>query len=213
MARTPKITNQQILSAAREVFLEKGFGGSTLEIASRANISEASIFKRFSTKEELFFAAMGIPETPTWVKELETLSGIGDFQANITKICLEMLKFYREVMPRLMMIRSRGNVIPFGPELASKPIRDLKALATFLEREIELGRLHPCDPKITAHVLLGSLMNYIFLEHLDVNVVTPNADAVFVCGLVEILAQGILPRHSLAAQACLNTDFHHKSPI
>jgi len=208
MARTPKITKEQILSAAREVFLEKGFGGSTLEIAQRANISEASIFKRFSTKEELFFTAMGIPETPAWVKDLETLSGIGDFEENITKICLEMLKFYREVMPRLMMIRSRGNVIPFGPERASKPMRDLKALATFLEREIEFGRLRPCDPKITAHVLLGSLMNYIFLEHLDTDVSTSTADPVFVQGLVEILAQGILPGHNLAAEPCLNTDLY-----
>jgi AcrR family transcriptional regulator len=208
MARTPKITKEQILSAAREVFLEKGFGGSTLEIATRANISEASIFKRFSTKEELFFAAMGIPETPVWVKDLETLSGIGDFQENITQICLEMLKFYREVMPRLMMIRSRGNVIPFGPERASKPMRDLKALATFLEREIEFGRLHPCDPKITAHVLLGSLMNYIFLEHLDTHVSMPTSDPVFVQGLVGILIHGILPRHHSADKACSNTDSH-----
>ncbi len=208
MARTPKITNQQILSAAREVFLEKGFGGSTLEIATRANISEASIFKRFSTKEELFFAAIGIPETPVWVKDLETLSGIGDFQENITQICLEMLKFYREVMPRLMMIRSRGNVIPFGPEGASKPMRDLKALATFLEREIEFGRLRPCDPKITAHVLLGSLMNYIFLEHLDTHVNTPTFDPVFVQGLVGILAQGILPQVNSVDVACSNTNLH-----
>ncbi|MEO3704046.1 helix-turn-helix domain-containing protein [Trichormus azollae] len=30
------------------------FGASTLEIAQKAGISEASIFKPFSTKEELF---------------------------------------------------------------------------------------------------------------------------------------------------------------
>jgi AcrR family transcriptional regulator len=45
MARIPKITNEQILEAAREVFLEKGFSGSTLEIAARSGVSEASIFK------------------------------------------------------------------------------------------------------------------------------------------------------------------------
>jgi AcrR family transcriptional regulator len=45
MARPPKITNEEILAAARQVFLEQGEGGSTLEIAEKAGISEASIFK------------------------------------------------------------------------------------------------------------------------------------------------------------------------
>lgn len=54
MARSRSITDEQILEAARAVFLEDGFSASTLEIARRAGISEASIFKRFSTKENLF---------------------------------------------------------------------------------------------------------------------------------------------------------------
>ena len=32
MARPPKITNEEILTAARQVFLEEGFGASTLAI-------------------------------------------------------------------------------------------------------------------------------------------------------------------------------------
>jgi Bacterial regulatory proteins, tetR family len=41
MPRPPKITNEEILVAARQVFLEQGESGSTLEIAEKAGISEA----------------------------------------------------------------------------------------------------------------------------------------------------------------------------
>ncbi|MEC4816754.1 MAG: TetR/AcrR family transcriptional regulator, partial [Scytonema sp. PMC 1069.18] len=161
MPRTPKITNQQILEAAREVFLEKGFSGATLEIATRAGVSEASIFKRFSTKEELFYAAMGISETPAWMKQLETLADRGDLKENLVQICLQILEFHREVVPQLIMLLSRGNSFPKPQDETHAPIRDVKRLTHFLEREMQQGRLRPCEPTTVAHILLGSLMNYV----------------------------------------------------
>ena len=59
MACTQTITSQLILDASRGIFLQQGFGGSTLEIAQKAGILEASIFKPFSTKQELFFCVNG----------------------------------------------------------------------------------------------------------------------------------------------------------
>ncbi|MBC1223849.1 TetR/AcrR family transcriptional regulator [Nostoc sp. UCD121] len=167
MARVPKITNQQILEAARQVFLQQGFGASTLEIAQQAGISEASIFKRFSTKEELFFAAMGIPEKPVWVSELESLSGKGNLKENLINICLQIMEFYREVLPQIVMLRSRGNAFPELGGKEPRPIQDFKALTAFLEYEINQNRLRPCDPQTVAHILLGSLMNYVFLEQIS----------------------------------------------
>ncbi|MEA5505480.1 TetR/AcrR family transcriptional regulator [Halotia wernerae UHCC 0503] len=209
MARKPKITNQQILEAAREVFFQQGFSGSTLEIAQRAGISEASIFKHFPTKEELFFTAMGIPETPTWVKELESLSGKGDLKQNLIQLGLQMMEFYSEMMPRLIMLRSKGNAVPdpgFGGQ-QPRPIQDIKALTTFLESEINQDRLRSCDPQAVAHILVGSLMNYVLLEQLSSDVSLPIDKTVnetdlksgnssimvssFIHNLVEILWRGI----------------------
>ncbi|WP_338026860.1 helix-turn-helix domain-containing protein [Trichormus azollae] len=157
MARTQKITNQQILDASREIFLQQGFGGSTLEIAQKAGISEASIFKPFSTKEELFFASMGIPEKSPLVKELEALSGKGNLKQNLIQVCLQILEFNRQVVPRLMMLRSRGTAMPeMINRPNSRPSRDLKIFTNFLEKEIEQGRLRPRDPQTIAMILLGS---------------------------------------------------------
>lgn len=194
MPRTPKITNEQILDAAREIFLEQGFGASTLEIAQKAGISEASIFKRFSTKEELFFASMGIPEKSPWGKKLDALVGKGNLKQNLIDMSLEILEFNRQVMPRLMMLRSRGNLIPEMFNRAdSRPSRDLKTFTNFLEREIAQGRLRPCDPQTIAMILLGSLMNYVFLEHIHPTGERPTDELLFVQNLIEIVWQGISP--------------------
>ena len=209
MSRIPRITNQQILEAARQVFLQQGFGASTLEIAQQAGISEASIFKRFSTKEELFFAAMGIPEKPLWMNELESLCGKGDLKENLINICLQIMEFYHEVLPRIMMLRSRGNAIAELGGKEPKPMRDVKVLTAFLEREINQDRLRPCDPQTVAHILLGSLMNYVFLEQMSSKVSMATAESgietylssgdpatevsAFVQSLVDIVWQGIAP--------------------
>ncbi|MHC5933513.1 TetR/AcrR family transcriptional regulator [Nostoc sp.] len=209
MARTPRITNQQILEAARQVFLQQGFGASTLEIAQQAGISEASIFKRFSTKEELFFAAMGIPEKPLWVNELESLCGKGDLKENLINICVQIMEFYREVLPQIMMLRSRGNAMPELGGKEPRPMLDVKILTAFLEREINQNRLRPCDPQTVAHILVGSVMNYVFLEQMSSQISMPTAElaigtylnsgdpatevSVFILSLVDIVWQGIAP--------------------
>ncbi|MGF1934567.1 MAG: TetR/AcrR family transcriptional regulator [Nostoc sp. ChiQUE02] len=206
MARTPRITNQQILEAARQVFLQQGFGASTLEIAQQAGISEASVFKRFSTKEELFLAAMGIPEKPLWVSELESLCGKGNLKENLIKVCLQIMEFYREVLPLIMMLRSRGNALPELGGKEPRPIGDVKVLTAFLEREINQDRLRPSDPQTVAHILLGSLMNYVFLEQISSQVSVSTTElplnsgdcatevSSFVQSLVDIVWQGIAPR-------------------
>ncbi|WP_016950159.1 TetR/AcrR family transcriptional regulator [Anabaena sp. PCC 7108] len=194
MARTPKITNEQILDAAREIFLEQGFGASTLDIAQKAGISEASIFKRFSTKEKLFFASMGISERPPWVQELDSLAGQGNLRQNLINLCLQTLEFHRQVMPRLMMLKACGNLLPeTASMIKSKPIREVKIFTNFLAQEIEQGRLRPSDPKTIAMILLGSLMNYVFLEQMQPAEVIKTEEAIFVENLVDIVWQGIAP--------------------
>ena len=85
MARTKTISDEQIIEAAREVFLEHGTAGTTAEIARRAGVSEGSIFRRFPTKDDLFTAAMMFPGEPPFVATLEALVGQGDLRENLVE--------------------------------------------------------------------------------------------------------------------------------
>src|ERR1700744_281991 len=59
MGRRPKVTREEVLSAARQVFAERGFEGTTLAaIASRLDLSPAALLRHAATKEDLFAVAM-----------------------------------------------------------------------------------------------------------------------------------------------------------
>ena len=84
MSRPTSIKDQTIIDAARAVFLERGFGATTAEVAERAMVSEGTLFKRFRTKAELFQAAMH-PQFAElgWLADLEARVGQAeDFAGN-----------------------------------------------------------------------------------------------------------------------------------
>jgi AcrR family transcriptional regulator len=201
MARTPKITNEEILAAARQVFLEQGFGASTLVIAEKAGISEASIFKRFTTKQALFLAAMGITETPKWVKTLSSDRPKAAFKSELTDICEQMFAFYQEVLPRVMMMMAQGNM-PFPPQSmpVPPPIRDSRLLAEFLERAISQGYVRSCDAMTVADMIIGAITNYVMTQNMSklpipspLSKRKPIDSSIFVHNLIETLWIGIAP--------------------
>jgi AcrR family transcriptional regulator len=51
---------ERIVAAATEVFAERGMEASTAEIAQRAGVGEATLFRRFPTKEDLITAIVAV---------------------------------------------------------------------------------------------------------------------------------------------------------
>jgi AcrR family transcriptional regulator len=199
MGRTPKITNEAILEAARQVFLAQGIGASTLEIAERAGISEASIFKRFATKQALFLAAIGLSETPKWVKTLSTQTPTAAVKAELTDICVEMVAFYQAVLPRVLMMMAPGQLPP-SPQGLPPPVRDSQLLAKFLEQAIAQGFLRPCDARTLAHMIIGAITNYVVTETMMNKLPTasrpshkPLEPSHFIQNLIEIVWAGVAP--------------------
>jgi AcrR family transcriptional regulator len=201
MARPPKITNEEILAAARQVFLEQGEGGSTVEIAQKAGISEASIFKRFATKQALFLAAIGVSETPQYAKILSSQTPTAEIRSELTEICIQMLGFYQEVMPRvfMMMTQTKSSLPPMVPP----PLRDSQLLAGYLDRAIAKGDLRSCDSMTVAHTIVGAIQNYSMISTISNKIpfpipfVLPKVKSIepktFVDNLIETLWVGIAP--------------------
>ena len=192
MARPRKITSEQILKAAQAVFLKKGFGASTAEIANKAGISEGSIFKRFPTKEALFIAAMGMSKVSSVVSSIEAMVGQGDLRENLETIGFEMVSFIQELLPKMMMVRSKG--LPLPPMLTgagtAPPVRVIKALTDLFEKEIALKRMHCEQPKIVAMMFLGSVTEYVFLSQASAPL--PDIED-YMGSVVEVLWRSIQP--------------------
>src|SRR5665213_932325 len=74
MGRPELVSREDIIAAARDVFVKEGLRASIRDVAAVAGISEAAIFKRCSTKAALIVAAMA-PPVPDLAALLSPLDG------------------------------------------------------------------------------------------------------------------------------------------
>lgn len=195
MARTAEIRDEDILEAARAVFLEKGVEATTAEVARRAGISEGSIFNRFKTKDELFRAAMSTKlDASPWMLELERRVGKGDVRDQLVEIGMQAIDFFRVVLPLGMMNWANKRVChETPPGLEPPPMRALRRMASYFEAEMRSGRIHRHDPEVVARSFVGALVAFVFLETTWSSNTLPLPAATYVRGHVELLITGLRP--------------------
>lgn len=198
MARPAVIQDSEILDAARDVFLSRGFRATTAEVAARAGISEGSIFKRFRSKTELFQAAMGsLDEQPAFITQLSTKVGAGELRDQLIALGRALAEHMRRVVPLHLMAWS--NPGPDGaPAMYAQqnpaPLELLKTLAGYFAAEMRGGRLARRDPEIVARTFVGSVHNFVVFDLLfQAQDTMPMPEETFLRGLVDLLFRGVDP--------------------
>lgn len=170
MARPAHIHTQQIVTVARELFLEHGTTLSTAVIAQHLGISEGSIYRRFPTKADLLRRAMGLPDLG-FCAAWHTRADTGEVSENLVEMCRAIVSHLREVIPRLQALRQceawESPHSQVQPE-QSPPLRVRSALIRYLDLEVAAGRVDFADTELTARMLLGTLAHFVFLEHLGI---------------------------------------------
>jgi AcrR family transcriptional regulator len=204
MARPAVIQDSDILQAAREVFLSRGFRATTAEVAARAGVSEGSIFKRFRSKFELFQAAMGsLDDAAPFLRELPARVGSGDLRQQLNEIGVALAEHLRQVVPLHLMAWSNPGPDGAPPPIclqSQAPLALLKALAGYFDGEMRAGRMARRDPEIVARAFLGSVHNYVVFDLLfEAQGVFPMPEEVFLRGLIELLISGVDPMHGSGA--------------
>ena len=159
MGRPKTIDDEKLLAIARAVFVRDGAFGSTRDIAKRAGISEAALFKRYPTKATLFLAAMVPPmvDAPAIVKKARAVS---DPREALLLIADQVLGFFREVMPVVLplirnpLIGAEAVHAHFG----TGQVGDLtNALAQHFKAETRRRRMAAVNPLATAALLVTSM--------------------------------------------------------
>jgi AcrR family transcriptional regulator len=181
MARPVTIDDANVLLAARRLFLKRGYQASTKQMARDAGISEASLFKHFGTKTELFLAAMRNedPRHPT-KDEFMGMAGNGDLRKNLEWIGLEILNHIQVMLPRLLMLNASGMMLEAarhpGKGGFPHPIEQMRVIASYFRREVRAGRLAMANPQISAQVFIGTLVHYVVQEKVfDFRCARPHA--------------------------------------
>jgi AcrR family transcriptional regulator len=196
MARPVLIKDETILAAAREVFLEHGIRATTAEVALRAGVSEGSVFKRFKSKFELFRSAMfEALDEPAWLHDLPNRVGKGEVREQLIELGLEIIEFFRSIMPLIMMSWSNPSREGLPSMLAGPdppPIRAVRKMSGYFHAEMQAGRVRRFDAEVVARAFLGALNQYVFSELLlkDLGDL-PLSPETYVRGLVQLLFTGL----------------------
>jgi AcrR family transcriptional regulator len=202
MARPTVITDDLILQTARDVFLRRGLRATTAEIAEQAGISQGILFKRFKSKQALFRAAMNVDADPAQPLpiDLDSCVGQGKVEDTLNELGNLLIKKFFGIIPSTMMdwsaIREEGDE-PMGQSCESGPERAVKGLqiiASYLSREVALGRIKSANCEILAQAFVGALWHYAFLQvtlgEVHDEPMTPEQ---YVDGVVKTLMVGINP--------------------
>jgi AcrR family transcriptional regulator len=166
MGRPKTISDEAMLGAAREVFLKHGVFGSTRDIARNAGISEAALFKRFSTKAQLFMAAMAPPSPGIGAFVERALAG-RSARGGLIEVAEAVLDYFRVAIPMILPLASHPSF--FSTEQprnfdTSAATALMDTLRDYLRREHQRGRMRCKDPTGAAALLVAALHSVALFE-------------------------------------------------
>lgn len=154
----------ELLAAALELFVEKGYAGTRLDdVAHRAGVSKGTLYLYFENKEDLFKAVVResvverITETADTIERFE-----GPSDELLEHVVRRWWAEYGEKtaggISKLMMAESSNfpEIARFFLEEVIEPWHAL--LASAIRRGIDRGEFRPVDVDMNVHALAASLV-------------------------------------------------------
>jgi len=158
---------EEIVAAALEVFVERGFAATKLEdVARRAGVTKGTIYLYFENKEALFKAVVRETIVPVIAKgEALAQSFTGSARELFEQLVREYWRLVGETalagIPKLMMAEA-GNF----PELArfyyeEVAARGIRLMAGVLERGVKQGEFRAVNVAVAAKLAMAPLMHAV----------------------------------------------------
>ena len=159
--RSPDERAEQILTAARECFLEEGYFATKMDtIARHSGLSKGGIYFHFESKRDIFLALV----QEEYDASMGLIDNIVSQDHSITEVLLELAEHFMQLFastdrPRFMVIM--GEMALRDEEVATL-LRELqlnyfKRISQLLDRSVEDGQIRPCDTYAVAIVLKSLL--------------------------------------------------------
>ena len=158
MGRTRTVADEDILEAARKAFLDRGQLATTREIAQAAGISQAVLYQRFGSKDDLFFAAMAPPPP-----NVETLLGKPPLGARETESYLialaeRLYDYFETVAPLFIQLATHTAFDSEHLANAHRPVVDSglpESLGKRLDRLAAMDCVRAGDGNAMAQLLIS----------------------------------------------------------
>ena len=155
----------EIVAAALEVFVERGFAAAKVaDVARRAGVTKGTVYLYFESKEALFKAVVRETIVPVIAQgEALAQSFTGSARDLVERLVREYWRLVGETslagIPKLMMAEAATF-----PELTrfyydEVVTRGHRLMASVIERGIKNGEFRPVDVKVAAKLAMSPLMH------------------------------------------------------
>ncbi len=188
----------QITEAATKLFARQGFEGTTTrQIAERAGINEALIFRHFPTKEELYWAVIDEKiRTGGGTKRLQERLQSGAADIEVFAGLAEKMLRRDTTLTRLLLFSALENHRLSQRFFRTYIAQYYEALAEHIRQGVQEGRLRRVDPMLAARGFLGMIFYHFMIQELFGGERFQPFDAAQVGStMAEIFMQGMLPRN------------------
>ncbi len=164
-------TRSRILDAATHLFLQQGYGGTSLEqVAAQAGVTKPTVYSHFGSKQGLL-RAMTHRQTQKRLEEfVANLQSGGDPRAELTRFAKVFLSrvLTEEARSWQRLATAESDRYPEVGEafFESGPRRVFQHLTKYLRQEKTSGRLSIQHPERAAEQFLGMLLGIDLMRSL-----------------------------------------------
>jgi AcrR family transcriptional regulator len=161
---------QALIEAALDLFARQGYNGTTTrQIAERAGVNEAIIYRHFPRKEDLYWAVLEAQCRPGRSAEIAELFASSDDDLYVFSKLAEDMLLRREKdsrLSRLLLFAGLEN-----HELSHRFFRTYisiyhQQLAARIRQRVEQGRFRNIDPLLAARGFLGMVVHHFHVQEL-----------------------------------------------
>jgi AcrR family transcriptional regulator len=191
---------QELLAAALDLFVERGYASTRLEdVARRAGVSKGTLYLYFTNKEELFKAVVRENIVPALGEAEDIISTFEGHSADLLR-CV-MLGWWERLgatkasgIIKLVMAEA-GNFPDLALFYQEEVInRSTTMIASMFERAIACGQFRPVDVAVMTQVLIAPMLMLITWKH-TVGPCNPGQldPLVFLDAFLDMALNGLLP--------------------
>jgi len=166
-----KIRRQDILTAAEKLFSQKGFKGTTTkELAAKAGVHEAVLFRHFKNKRDLYRATVELKlarNRPATLEQMENAADQRDDRGFFESLALGLLTRFEEdaSIPRLILHSALDGHEP-PRVVAERQLRVEQPTLDYISKRMRDGAFRKIDPHHAVYAFGAMLFGYIVRQQI-----------------------------------------------
>ncbi len=179
------------------MFLREGPAVSTARIAQALGVSQAALFKRVATKQQLLRRALIGGDIPAWIVDIEQGPSQASVQTQLLHVARKVDAFYAALMPAASTLKAAGMCVQdiFGDLDPPPPLRAQHALTLWLQTLHNEERVCAPRPRAVAIAFLGAIQARHAMRHF-MGPDYPDGGETYIEELAELFWRGLNPTPS-----------------